>query len=95
MNRQYRSRILFLFSHARQVERSKRLKYKKNTMCMSIYRIVTDIAYSNTKYIEQQLAKLHQSSSSSLLFERGMNLSNKAASTFVEQCGHVKLFSNH
>ncbi len=63
---------------------------------MSIYIIETHIAYCDeldrTKVL---FDNNYQSSSSSLLFEFGINLRSNAASTFIEQCGHVKLFSNH
>lgn len=60
---------------------------------MSRYKILVRIAYSSKKNTAQKFANVHQSSS--LLCECGINFSNKAASTFVEQCGHVRLFSNH
>lgn len=69
-------------------------------MCMSIYTIETHIAYCNELYCTHKRKRkmfyiINNNYQSSSFLEFGINRKSKAASTFSEQCGHVKLFSNH
>lgn len=54
------------------------------------------IAYRNESHCTSLASDdVHGQSSSSYLLDCGMNLMSSAASTLVEQCGHVRLFSSH
>ncbi len=64
-------------------------------MCMSIYTIETYCIWYRIILYNNDDDYQSSSSSLSLLFIFGINVKSNAASTLVEQCGQVKLFSNH